>query len=128
MSNWKIKQCDDFEKLLKSLRISFERPSTYHFQIMTIHNFYPTKGTYYNSDTEKKKPYPKFKSHDQVMKFIGTNTKQLVRKVCKHCGSDNVVKDAWARWDELNQRWVLDDFFDTDFCKDCDGETTIIEA
>lgn len=50
-----------------------------------------------------------------------------VRKVCKECGSDNVVKDAWASWDEETQMYVLEDFFDYEFCKDCDGETTIID-
>lgn len=48
-----------------------------------------------------------------------------MKKVCKHCGSENVVKDAWASWD--GEQWVLEDFFDDEFCKDCDGETTIID-
>lgn len=49
------------------------------------------------------------------------------KKVCKYCGSEEVVKDAWAAWDNVLQVWVLDDFFDYEFCKVCDGETTIID-
>ena len=51
-----------------------------------------------------------------------------MKKVCNVCGSDNVVKDAWASWDIETQRYVLEDFFDNEFCKDCDGETTIIDV
>jgi hypothetical protein len=50
-----------------------------------------------------------------------------VQKVCKTCGSDNVVIDAWASWDVDSQEWVLENVFDQDFCNDCDGETTIID-
>lgn len=49
------------------------------------------------------------------------------KRVCANCGSEAVVKDAWASWDETKQEYVLDDIFDYEFCKDCDGETTIIE-
>lgn len=49
-----------------------------------------------------------------------------VRKVCKHCGSDDVRKDAWAEWDEDKQEWVLADVYDSnDYCVVCEGETTI---
>lgn len=47
------------------------------------------------------------------------------KKVCSHCGSEDVRKDAWAKWDEDKQEWVLAEFFDNDFCVVCDGETTI---
>lgn len=50
-----------------------------------------------------------------------------VKKVCKQCGSENVVKDAWASWDIKKQEYVLEDIFDNEFCKDCDRETIIIE-
>lgn len=48
-----------------------------------------------------------------------------VRKVCKYCGSTDVLKDAWAEWDEEKQEWVLSDVYDDDFCVVCDDETTI---
>jgi hypothetical protein len=50
-----------------------------------------------------------------------------VRKVCKHCGSENVAKDAWSNWDVDKQEWVLYDVFDYEFCKTCEGETTIVD-
>lgn len=50
-----------------------------------------------------------------------------VKKVCRHCGSSDVRKDAWAEWDEDKQEWVLADVFDNDYCMNCDGETTIVD-
>lgn len=40
--------------------------------------------------------------------------------VCRTCGSENVVCDAWARWDRVTQAWKLDQTFDDTFCHDCD--------
>lgn len=52
-----------------------------------------------------------------------------IRKVCKHCGSDDVRKDAWVEWDEDKQEWVLADVYDSfDYCVKCEGETTIQDA
>ena len=45
---------------------------------------------------------------------------------CKHCKSEDVVLDAWAYWNTDNGSWELDKVFDYSFCRDCDGETTII--
>ena len=50
-----------------------------------------------------------------------------VKKVCSHCGSENVAADAWASWDVYKQEWVLYDVFDYEFCKTCEGETTIVD-
>jgi len=46
---------------------------------------------------------------------------------CKVCNSTDVVKDAWAEWDEKKQRWTLENIFDMEYCKNCDGETKLIE-
>lgn len=53
-----------------------------------------------------------------------------IRKICAECGSENVVADAWAEWDEYAQDWVLANVFDYEFCQACESETTIknIEA
>lgn len=48
-----------------------------------------------------------------------------IRKVCSTCGSDLVVCDAWAAWDEESQEWVLDDVFQYEFCIACQCDTTI---
>ena len=50
-----------------------------------------------------------------------------MKVVCKSCGSSNVMRDAWAVWDEENQCWELGSIFDDAFCGDCDGETQLIE-
>lgn len=49
-----------------------------------------------------------------------------VKKVCKHCRSEDVRKDAWTEWDEDKQEWVLCDIFENDYCINC-AETTIVD-
>ena len=46
---------------------------------------------------------------------------------CKSCGSENVLRDAWAEWDSETQRWELSSVFDHAYCDDCDSETKILE-
>jgi hypothetical protein len=48
-----------------------------------------------------------------------------VRKVCGTCGSENVLRDAFAEWDFAAQEWTLQNVFDDAVCEDCDGETDI---
>jgi Zn finger protein HypA/HybF involved in hydrogenase expression len=52
---------------------------------------------------------------------------QKIRKVCKHCGSDNVSVDAIMRWDVDAQQWTLAALLDNSDCDDCGGETTIVD-
>ncbi len=47
--------------------------------------------------------------------------------VCGTCGSDDVVRDAWAEWDVDEQRWVLRTEFDEAYCVSCDAATKIEE-
>lgn len=49
-------------------------------------------------------------------------------RVCKYCGSYDVRRDAWAAWDYDSQQWVLEETFDNEYCKDCEGETCIEEG
>ena len=51
-----------------------------------------------------------------------------IKKVCKHCGSSDVRKDAWSEWDEDKQEWVLAEVYDNEFCYSCDADTTIIDV
>lgn len=41
--------------------------------------------------------------------------------VCSACGGENVLVDAWARWNVDKQEWELDNTFDDKFCEDCEG-------
>lgn len=45
--------------------------------------------------------------------------------VCKTCGSQHVMKDAWADWDHERQMWVLQSWFDATHCDKCEGWTNI---
>lgn len=51
-----------------------------------------------------------------------------VRMVCRTCGSENVLRDAFAEWDVENQSWVLQNVFDDATCDDCGKETRIDEV
>lgn len=52
--------------------------------------------------------------------------KRKYRIVCTHCGSDDVVVDAWAEWDAAEYRWRVAEVFDsTAHCRNCDGECSI---
>lgn len=51
-----------------------------------------------------------------------------VQMVCSHCGSDDVMRDAWAEWDVEKQDWVLSSVYDHTYCEGCEGETTLSEA
>lgn len=46
--------------------------------------------------------------------------------VCTHCGSDDVVADAAARWDIDTQEWDITNVFDKGHsCGNCGGECSI---
>jgi hypothetical protein len=40
--------------------------------------------------------------------------------ICRVCGSDDVVKDAWASWNPATGTWELMDVFDYNFCRACE--------
>lgn len=39
---------------------------------------------------------------------------------CSKCGSELVVRDAWASWNPNTGLWELDEVFQTRFCKACE--------
>ena len=43
-------------------------------------------------------------------------------KVCPHCSSHNIVRDAWTIWDPVEKEWTVDDLWSI-YCVDC-GETS----
>lgn len=47
---------------------------------------------------------------------------------CRHCGSENVSRDAIARWSVTDQRWEISDVLDNADCDDCGGETSLDEV
>jgi hypothetical protein len=48
-----------------------------------------------------------------------------IAKVCKYCGSSNVVKNADTAWNVDNQEWEIVALFNNEDCNECEGETTI---
>jgi hypothetical protein len=50
-----------------------------------------------------------------------------VKMVCSNCGSDEVVKDAWAEWDTEKQEWILQNVFDDTFCNSCEESHSLNE-
>ena len=51
-----------------------------------------------------------------------TTPEPLAVPVCRHCGSANVMRDAWAVWNITTQAWELGSAFDHSRCGDCDAE------
>ena len=46
----------------------------------------------------------------------------ILKPSCPNCGSDNVGKDAYARWDLTAHKWVLGGVYDDEHCSDCEWE------
>ena len=45
--------------------------------------------------------------------------------VCTICGSERIVRDAWASWQTDTQDWVLEEIFDHIFCITCEHDAQI---
>jgi hypothetical protein len=57
-----------------------------------------------------------------------TNQKQPMTMVCAHCGSDEILADAYGEWSVPEQRWVLASVMDKGhYCNACDSECAITE-
>lgn len=46
--------------------------------------------------------------------------------VCKTCGSERVVKDAWACWNPATGLWELETVLDSEYCHHCEDETSFL--
>lgn len=42
--------------------------------------------------------------------------------VCSECGSEDIVKDAWVKWNVETQEWEIDDVFSETFCTECESD------
>lgn len=55
-------------------------------------------------------------------------SEKKVNYVCKTCGSDLVLRDAYAEWDQDKQDWVIHAVYDAAVCEgECNGEGCQIE-
>lgn len=51
-----------------------------------------------------------------------------LKMICRTCKSEDVLSDAYAKWDFENQKWIVQNTFDKGaWCNKCDGETRIDE-
>lgn len=46
---------------------------------------------------------------------------------CRHCGGENILADACARWNVETQEWELSNVFDDKTCDDCGIEVSAVE-
>lgn len=66
---------------------------------------------------------------DRIMADAGADAvqsvprEQPVRPLCRHCGSENLARDAAARWDIALQDWTITGLFDSTTCDDCGAES-----
>ena len=51
----------------------------------------------------------------------------MITIVCNRCGSDDVMRDAYAVWSIEDQEWVTHSTYDHAYCYNCDGDTSLIE-
>lgn len=45
---------------------------------------------------------------------------------CRTCGSERVVRDAWACFNPESGLWELEQVFDHTHCHQCEGQTTLV--
>lgn len=71
----------------------------------------------------------------EIMDTIAIATDELhkpetkFKMVCRRCGSNRVLRDAWAEWSIEHQVWELQNVFDHAVCESrtCDGNETSID-
>ena len=51
-----------------------------------------------------------------------------VKMVCRDCGSDNIDRDAWVKWDTELQEWAVSQLLVRGYCYSCDQDTYIKES
>lgn len=97
-----------FSKDLDKMKVSHRVLNNgYHIQVMVIHNFYPSKKTYYNSDTGRKCKYNEFKNQNELFDFLKEDyikpevilSKESVIKILNQCGD---LKEAIMHFKQLN--------------------------
>jgi hypothetical protein len=52
---------------------------------------------------------------------------EQIMPICGHCGSKQVLTDAWAVWSVERQDWEVKATFDNAWCEECNGEQRYLE-
>ena len=45
---------------------------------------------------------------------------------CKSCGSERVVRDAWACWNSSSGLWEMETVHDQVFCQNCEASSELV--
>lgn len=106
----KIELCDFFQEQLEFFDVEHKRlNSGFHFQIQKEHNFYPTKRSYYNSQTGKKCHYPEFKNQKEFWIWIDQQSSERLvenaftsKRILKILGECNTIEEAREHFKKLN--------------------------
>lgn len=52
----------------------------------------------------------------------------IIKVICAACGADNVMRDAWVRWDAASQTWEVAAIYDDGgWCNQCADECELVE-
>ena len=51
------------------------------------------------------------------------DTTKKIDYQCNHCGSSDLLFDAWVVWNPEEQQMEFEEICSFTFCKKCDGET-----
>ena len=51
----------------------------------------------------------------------------MERPRCGSCGATDVLRDAWACWEENRQEWVLHSTYDFYQCENCSAESKRVD-
>ena len=62
-----------------------------------------------------------------LLRQAGDLAMSHVKMICSFCKSEDVSRDATARWNFAGQEWELASVQDQAYCDDCDGETSLEE-
>ncbi len=65
-------------------------------------------------------------SAETKSKSVPEKSADIYKPTCSECGSDDILNDAYAEWDNDGQSWILQQVFDKGaICQDCGGETSL---
>jgi hypothetical protein len=67
------------------------------------------------------------KLENRVMQQAPAPAAPRVTIRCSRCQSTDVMRDAWAVWDDDAQAWELGTVFDAGHCDACEGDARLVE-
>ncbi|BAK66607.1 hypothetical protein SLG_19320 [Sphingobium sp. SYK-6] len=115
-----------------------ERPDTLSPEIWALLTHARKTGATWISFDRDEPPCDRFPVFPEETEIVAKESGDLAEPVataspvagttvrCASCGSTDVMRDAWACWDDHAQDWVLGSVFDAAFCEACENDTTLV--